>query len=65
VNPLGYPYTYGIRTWKAELNKLCVSLDPSILDIRHQLDKDMRTLRKRLKESFGYSDPVDRDYISV
>ena len=42
---------------------MCASLDPSVTDIRYQQEEDMASLRRRLKENFGYSAPIDREYI--
>ena len=59
----GIPYGYGVGAWRQELNRLCASLDPSVTDIRYQREEDMASLRRRLKENFEYSAPVDREYI--
>ena len=63
VNGMGIPSGFGVDAWRQELNKLCIALDPSILDIRHQPKEAMSTLRQRLKDNFEYSAPVDRAYI--
>ena len=63
VNGMGIPSGFGVGAWRQELNKLCTALDPSILDIRHQPEEAMSTLRRRLKDNFEYSALVDRVYI--
>ena len=54
VNGMGIPSGFGVGAWRQELNKLCTALDPSILDIRHQLEEAMSTLQWRLKDNFKY-----------
>jgi len=63
VDEHGEPYSYGKGAWRLELNKLCGSLDPSIMDIKWQPEEDMKILRRRLKENFEYSAPISRAYI--
>ena len=63
VDVNGIPYGFGVGAWRAELNKLTARLDPSILNIKHQPEEEMATLRRRLKDQFEYSAPVDRAHI--
>ena len=49
--------------WRQEVGKLCTGLDPSVMNIRYQTDEAMATLRRRLKENFEYSAPIDRAHI--
>ena len=63
MNGMEIPSGFGVGAWQQELNKLCTALDPSILDIHHQSEEAMSTLRRRLKDNFEYSAPVDRAYI--
>ena len=59
----GIPYGFGVGAWRRELNRLCASLDPLVTNIHYQQEEHMATLRRRLKENFEYSAPVDREYI--
>ena len=59
----GIPHGYGVGAWRATLNKLTASLDPSITNIRYQSEEAMSTLRRRLKENFEYGAPIDRAHI--
>ena len=63
VDVNGIPYGFGVGAWRAELKKLTAWLDPSILNIRHQPEEEMATLRCQLKDKFEYSALVDRAHI--
>ena len=63
VDDRGRPYGLGVKTWKAELNKLCCALDPSVMDVRNQPHKPMMTLKKRLAYKFEYSADIDDDWL--
>lgn len=59
VDDRGRPYGLGAKSWRAELNKLCCALDPSVMDVRNQPHKPMMTLKKRLACKFEYSADID------
>ena len=63
VSGSGTPYGDGVTAWKAELNKLCRALDPSICDVRQQPHKQMQILKKRLTDNFDYSDRISDRYL--
>jgi len=63
VNDRGRPYDLGAKSWRAELNKLCCALDPSVMDVRNQPHKPMVTLKKRLASKFEYSADIDDDWL--
>jgi hypothetical protein len=46
VDDRGRPYGLGAKSWRAELNKMCSALDPSVMDVRNQPHKPMMTLKK-------------------
>ena len=57
------PHGYGVGAWRATVNKLTASLDPSITNIHYQSEEAMSTLRRRLKENFEYRAPIDCAHI--
>ena len=59
VNHNGKPYGDGVTAWKSDLNKLARGLDPTVMDVREQPLIEMATLRRRLRQNFEYSQPVD------
>jgi hypothetical protein len=63
VDDRGRPYGLGAKSWRAELNKLCCALDPSVMDVRNQPHKPMMTLKKRLASKFEYSADIDDDWL--
>ena len=63
VDDRGRPYGLGAKSWRAELNKLCCALDPSVMDVRNQPHKSMITLKKRLSSKFEYSADIDDDWL--
>jgi hypothetical protein len=63
VDDRGRPYGLGAKSWRAELNKLCCALDPSVMDVRNQPHKPMMTLKKRLACKFEYSADIDDDWL--
>lgn len=63
VNYRGIPYGDGLGAWKSDLNKLARALDPSVMDIKQQPPAELATLRRRLRQNFEYSAPVDPLYI--
>ena len=63
VDDRGRPYGLGAKSWRAELNKVCCALDPSVMDVRNQPHKPMMTLKKRLTCKFEYSADIDDDWL--
>lgn len=63
VDDRGRPYGLGAKSWRAELNKFCCALDPSVMDVRNQPHKPMMTLKKRLACKFEYSADIDDDWL--
>jgi hypothetical protein len=63
VDDRGRPYGLGAKSWRAELNKMCSALDPSVMDVRNQPHKPMMTLKKRLASKFEYSADIDDDWL--
>ena len=63
VDDRGRPYGLGAKSWRAELNKVCCALDPSVMDVRNQPHKPMMTLKKRLACKFEYSADIDDDWL--
>jgi len=63
VNKQGEPYGDGLREWRAELNKLCRSLDPSVRDVRQQPHKKIHILKKRLTDKFDYSGVISDKFL--
>jgi len=63
VDEHGEPYSYEFGAWRMQLNKLCALLDPSMMDIRWQLEESMKLLRKRLREDFECNAPISHTYI--
>lgn len=58
VSDTGIPYGHGVGAWRNELTKLCMALNPTVMDIRWQPEDDMKLLKLRLSETFEYSDEV-------
>ena len=63
VSEEGVPFSHGVSTCKAELNKLCMALDPSGMDIQWQPQKDLELLEDCLAEIFGYSTSINMNHI--
>jgi hypothetical protein len=63
VNEDGIPYGPRVGSWRAELSKLCMALNPAVMDIWWQPSKDMKLLQERLAENSEYSDEVCDNYI--
>ena len=63
VSDIDIPYGHGEGAWWSELTKLCMALNPVVMDIQWQQEEDMKLLKLRLLESFEYSDEVSDKYI--
>jgi hypothetical protein len=59
----GHPYGEGVNTWRAEVNKLAIALDPSVMDIRQQPHEDIMIVVKRLADNFEYSRPLSEEHL--
>jgi hypothetical protein len=63
VSNTGIPYGHGVGAWRNELIKLCMALNPTIMDIWWQPEEDMKLLKERLAETFEYSNEFSDKYI--
>ena len=63
VSDTSIPYGHGVGAWRNKLTKLCMALNPAVMDIRWQSEEDMKLLKLRLLESFEYFNKVSDKYI--